>query len=66
MAKYFNVNGLCRPEKHYMVDLSSRLEQIKEMVDNGDYFTINRGRQYGKTTMLNALAEYLRNDYEVV
>ncbi|MCD7814410.1 MAG: ATP-binding protein [Lachnospiraceae bacterium] len=66
MAKYFNVNGLCRPEKHYMVDLSTRLEQIKEMVDNGDYFTINRGRQYGKTTTLNALAEYLRNDYEVV
>ncbi|MCD8129834.1 MAG: ATP-binding protein [Lachnospiraceae bacterium] len=66
MAKYFNVNGLCRPEKHYMVDLSSRLEQIKKMVDNGDYFTINRGRQYGKTTTLNALAEYLRSDYEVV
>ncbi len=66
MIKYFNVNGLCRPQKHYMVDLSSRLEQIKRMVDNGDYFTINRGRQYGKTTTLNALAEYLRKDYEVV
>ncbi|MCD8131978.1 MAG: ATP-binding protein [Lachnospiraceae bacterium] len=66
MVRYFNVNGLCRPEKHYMVDLSSRLKQIKRMVDNGDYFTINRGRQYGKTTTLNALAEYLRSDYEVV
>ncbi len=66
MAKYFNVNGLCRPEKHYMVDLTSRLEQIKRMVDNGDYFTINRGRQYGKTTTLNALAEYLKKDYQVV
>ncbi|MCD8021913.1 MAG: ATP-binding protein, partial [Lachnospiraceae bacterium] len=66
MAKIFNVNGLCRPEKHYMVDLEKRLGAIKKMVDNGDYFTINRARQYGKTTTLNALADYLRKDYPVI
>jgi hypothetical protein len=33
------------PEKHYMVDLRSRLAQITVMIDRGDYFTINRGRQ---------------------
>ena len=27
---------------------------------------INRGRQYGKTTTLRALAEYLKDDYVVV
>ncbi|MCD7814159.1 MAG: hypothetical protein LUH20_08980 [Lachnospiraceae bacterium] len=43
MAKIFNVNGVCLPEMHYMVDLTSRLEAIKKMVDAGDYFTINRG-----------------------
>ncbi|MCD8015456.1 MAG: ATP-binding protein [Lachnospiraceae bacterium] len=66
MAKIFNVTGLCIPEKHYMVDLSSRLAAIREMVDAGDYFTINRARQYGKTTTLRALAKYLRPDYIVV
>ncbi|MCC8150288.1 MAG: ATP-binding protein [Lachnospiraceae bacterium] len=66
MAKVFNVNGACRSEKHYMVDLSSRLEAIKKMVDDGEYFTVNRARQFGKTTTLNALADYLRSDYEVV
>ncbi|MCC8066793.1 MAG: ATP-binding protein, partial [Clostridiales bacterium] len=66
MAKIFNVNGLCRPQKHYMVNLENRMEAIKRMVDEGEYFTINRARQYGKTTTLNALADYLRRDYPVI
>ena len=36
------------------------------MVDAGQYFTINRARQYGKTTTLQALREYLKNDYMVI
>lgn len=36
------------------------------MVDAGKYFTINRTRQYEKTTILAALADYLQEDYEVV
>lgn len=35
-------------------------------VDRGSYFVINRGRQYGKTTILRALAEYIRPVYAVV
>jgi len=66
MKKTFNVNGACIPEKHYMVDLGSRLNEIREMVDNGEYFTINRARQFGKTTTLKALAVSLKKDYEVV
>lgn len=66
MAKIFNTYGYCDPELHYMVDLTSRLEQIKAMVDDEKYFTINRGRQYGKTTILTALAEYLQEEYTVV
>ncbi|MCD8067936.1 MAG: 9-O-acetyl-N-acetylneuraminate esterase, partial [Lachnospiraceae bacterium] len=49
-----------------MVDLTNRLKEIKSMVDDGKYFTINRARQYGKTTMLNALAEYLQEVYLVI
>lgn len=36
------------------------------MVDAGKYFAINRARQYGKTTILTALADYLRKDYNVI
>lgn len=66
MAKSFNINGACRPDKHYMVDISPRLAKIREMVDAGAYFTINRARQYGKTTTLRALAGYLADDYVIV
>ncbi|MCC8168224.1 MAG: ATP-binding protein [Clostridiales bacterium] len=66
MAKRFRTTGACRPNRDYMVDLSSRLAVIKEMIDNGDYFTINRGRQYGKTTTLRLLPSYLGDDYEVI
>lgn len=65
MGKRFNVNGLCIPDKHYMVDISDRLCQIKKMVDEGEYFTINRGRQYGKTTTLFLLKSSLEKDYTV-
>lgn len=66
MERYFNTEGCCRPQEHYMVNLESRLAEIKKMVDAGKYFTINRGRQYGKTTTLEALQEYLKDDYIVI
>ena len=62
----FNTTAVCIPSKHYMVDLSERLAQIKEKVDSGKYFTINRARQYGKTTTINALRQYLADEYEVL
>lgn len=57
----FNTVGTCYPNKHYMVDITKRLETIHEMVANGDYFCINRGRQYGKTTTLVNLKAYLED-----
>ena len=66
MAKSFNVNGPCVPSLHYMVDLKKRMEAIKAMVDAGQYFTINKARQYGKTTTLQALAGYLEKTYIVI
>ena len=66
VAKKFNVNGRCYPEKHYMVNLDSRLKEIKVLVDNGDYLVLNRARQYGKTTTLMALAQYLKEEYAVI
>ena len=66
MKRYFNVTGACDAQFHYMVDLRERLAEIKKLVDAGEYFTINRARQYGKTTTLNALSEYLQDEYIVV
>ncbi len=67
MERYFNTEGSCNPEEHYMVKLDRRLEQIKKMlVDRKKYFVINRGRQYGKTTTLRSLKKYLSEEYMVV
>ena len=64
--KVFNTTANCVPEENYMVDISKRLKEIKKMVDDKKYFTINRARQYGKTTTLVALRKYLSSDYEVI
>ena len=64
--KVFNVSGDCKPGWHYMVDIKGRLEEIKEMVDRGDYFTVNRARQFGKTTTLKALGRFLQKEYVVL
>lgn len=56
--RYFNTEGVCRPDEHYMVRLDDRLRKIKRLyVDRRKYFVINRGRQYGKTKTLRALEE---------
>ena len=49
-----------------MVDLSDTIKEIKKLVDAGKYFTVNRARQYGKTTTLTALRKALQPEYEVV
>ena len=66
MTRIFNTDGYCDPSLHYMVDLSDRLQEIRTMVDEEKYFIINQARQYGKTTILTALAEYLKPEYEVI
>ena len=63
MKKKFNVTGLCVPEKHYMVILDKCLDEIHQLIDDGAHFTINRARQYGKTTTLNMLSKMLSKDY---
>lgn len=51
-----------------MVDLSNRIQQIiNQYIESGQYFTINRARQYGKTTLLYLLEKELRKqDYLVL
>jgi len=65
MSKKFNDTGLCIPSRHYMVDTSAKIEKIIHLIEDGQYFTINRPRQFGKTTTLSLIAKQLnlREDY---
>ena len=66
MSKRFNSTGICIPKKHYMVDIENKLNQIEELVDQEDYFIINRPRQYGKTTTLSLLEQKCKYKYLVI
>ena len=64
--KKFNYTGTCIPAKHYMVDTSKKIDEISRFIEDGEYFTINRPRQYGKTTSLTLLENKLKNDYVLI
>lgn len=64
--KEFNTTGLCIPDMHYMVDTSDKLKEIIDLIEKGKYFTINRSRQYGKTTTLFALKNRLKDQFEIL
>ncbi len=59
MEREFNVTGICVPDKHYMVDISRKFDQVMHLIEKGKYFAINRPRQYGKTTMLDKIERML-------
>ena len=62
MKKKFNITGTCYPHRHYMMDNRAKLSGVMAMIEAGEYFTINRPRQYGKTTMLFQLQDILTQD----
>ncbi len=66
MRKRFNVTGSCNPEWHYMVNTEKRFKAIEKLIDYGEYFTINRARQYGKTTMLDMIWHGLSDRYLII
>jgi hypothetical protein len=59
----FNDTGLCVPAMHYMADTRDKIDKVFHLVETGKYFTINRGRQYGKTTTIYLLRKRLPPDY---
>lgn len=64
--KKFNTTGSCNPERHYMVDTEKRFKAVESLIDAGEYFTINRARQYGKTTLLQTIRRRLSGRYLVI
>lgn len=66
MAKTFNTTGVCIPELHYMADVHEKLDKIEDMISKGQYFVMNRPRQYGKTTTIYLLEQRLKEDYLII
>ncbi|MGL5149902.1 MAG: AAA-like domain-containing protein [Clostridium sp.] len=64
--KYFNTAGLCVNDLHYMVNIDNKIKDIEKLIDRGSYFTINKPRQYGKTTILNSIEQKLSSKYLVI
>ena len=62
----FNVTTTCVKHLHYIADISKKMDIIIKMIDDGYYFTINRGRQKGKTTILKLLSIELSHKYFVI
>lgn len=64
--KRFNTTGKMIAAQHYMVPIDRQVNAAARLVEDGMYFCINRGRQYGKTTTLAFLKEHLeKQDYVV-
>jgi type II secretory pathway predicted ATPase ExeA len=57
--KYFNIAGPCNSKKHYMIEASSRLHGVEQLIDMEQYFVIHAARQSGKTTYLQDLTQRL-------
>ncbi|MDR1483910.1 MAG: ATP-binding protein [Planctomycetaceae bacterium] len=57
--KEFNTAGPCNSVKHYMIDASTRLQGVEELIDGEKYFVIHAARQSGKTTYLQDLSKQL-------
>ncbi|MDR3364573.1 MAG: ATP-binding protein, partial [Clostridiales Family XIII bacterium] len=67
IRRKFNITGSCNPDRHYMVNVDAKIEAIvRDYIMPGEYFTINRARQYGKTTTLELLRRRLAADYFVL
>jgi hypothetical protein len=62
MKRIFNTTGTCIPARHFAADISGKVKQVMEMIARGDYFAINRPRQYGKTTLIYHLFQAMQAD----
>ena len=62
MERYFNTAGPCIKTKHYMIEASSRLQGVEQLIDMQQYFVIHAARQSGKTTYLKDLTQRINNN----
>ncbi|GHT39659.1 hypothetical protein AGMMS49965_06300 [Bacteroidia bacterium] len=60
--RYFNISGPCNTATHYMIESSTRLRGVEDLIDMAQYFVIHAARQSGKTTYLDDLTNKLNAD----
>ena len=58
MRPSFNTTGPCIPGEHYLLPPERRLGRVRELIEDGRYFTLQAGRQTGKTTSARWLADH--------
>ena len=46
----------CNKAEHYLIEPSTRLKGVEQLIDMKQYFVIHAARQSGKTTYLRDLA----------
>jgi hypothetical protein len=54
-VRYFNTAGLCNNIRYYMIDASTHLGGVEQLIDIEEYFVIHATRQSRKTTYLHDL-----------
>ena len=59
MGRFFNIAGPCIKADHYMIDASTRLQGVEQLIESKQYFVIHAARQSGKTTYLLDLMKKL-------
>ena len=57
--RFFNIAGPCQPADHYMLSATSRLPEVRKLIDDKLYFVLHAPRQIGKTTAIGSLARDL-------
>ena len=66
MSRLFNTEVTCDQKRHYMVDTTNKMKVFERLINYGKYFTINRARQFGKSTSLKWIYNHLNGEYLVV
>jgi hypothetical protein len=58
----FNTYGPVNPKRHYHIDRVAVKAAMREKIEKGRYFTLNAGRQTGKTTLFREVIAELEAD----
>jgi len=60
--RYFNIAGPCNKSDHYMIEASTRIQGVEQLIDMKQFFVIHAARQSGKTTYLKDLTHRLNSE----
>ncbi|MDR2352131.1 MAG: ATP-binding protein, partial [Deltaproteobacteria bacterium] len=60
--KLFNTSGPCNPEDHYMLPTLSRIPNVKNLINDKEYFVIHAPHQLGKTTAIKETVNHINQE----